>query len=76
MTHTHTMEYFSAINKNEILPFAATQMDMEGIMLSETSDKERQMLYVRDFMWNLKKYHKQMNKTTEKAGSQIQRTNY
>ena len=70
------MEYFSAINKKEILPFAATRMDLEGIMLSETSDKERQMLFVRDFMWTLKKYHKQMNKTTEKAGSQIQRTNY
>ena len=70
------MEYFSAINKNEILPFAATWMDMEGDMLSEMTDKDRQMLYIRDFMWNLKKYHKLMNKTTEKAGSQIQRTNY
>ena len=33
----HTMEYYSAIKKNEILPFAATWMDLEGIMLSETN---------------------------------------
>ena len=30
--HIHTMEYYSAIKKKEILPFAATQMDIEGIM--------------------------------------------
>ena len=29
------MEYYSAIKKNEILPFATTQMDLEGIMLNE-----------------------------------------
>ena len=30
-----TMEYYSAIKKNEILPFATTWMELEGIMLSE-----------------------------------------
>ena len=29
-THTHTEEYYSAIQRNEILPFAATRMDWEG----------------------------------------------
>ena len=33
----YTMEYYSAIKKNEILPFAATQMDLENIMLSKIS---------------------------------------
>ena len=28
-------KYYSAIKKNEILPFVATWMDLEGIMLSE-----------------------------------------
>ena len=36
-----TTEYYSAIKKNEILPFAATWMDLEGIMLSEISQTEK-----------------------------------
>ena len=40
-THTHTLEYYSTIKKNEILPFAATWMDLEGIMLSEISQTEK-----------------------------------
>ena len=35
MRYMYTMEYYSAIEKNDILPFAATQMDVEGTMLSE-----------------------------------------
>ena len=35
------MEYYSAIEKNEILPFAAIWMELEGIMLSEISQKEK-----------------------------------
>ena len=42
---THMMEYYSAIKKNKTLPFAATWMNLEGIKLSEMSDRERQILY-------------------------------
>ena len=38
--------------KNEILPFVATWMDLEGIMLSEIS--QTGTLYVTTYMWNLK----------------------
>ena len=31
----YTMEYYSAIKKNEVMPFAATWMDLEIIILSE-----------------------------------------
>ena len=40
-THTHTqMEYYSSI-KNKISPFTTTWMDLEGIMLSEISQTEK-----------------------------------
>ena len=35
------MEYYSAIKKNEIMPFAATRMQLEIILLSEVSQKEK-----------------------------------
>ena len=40
-THTHTLEYYSAIKKNEIMPFAATWMELEIIILSEVSQTEK-----------------------------------
>ena len=35
------MEYYSAIKKNEILPFATTWLKLEGIMLSEIRQTEK-----------------------------------
>ena len=35
----YAMEYYSAIKKNEILPYATTWMDLEDKMLSEISHK-------------------------------------
>ena len=39
-THIHTMEYYSAIKKNEIMPFAATWMNLQNISLSEISKRQ------------------------------------
>ena len=40
-THTHTQEYYSATKKNEIMPFAATWMDLEIIIQNEVSQKDK-----------------------------------
>ena len=47
-----TMEYYSAVKKNEIMPFAATWMSLE-IILSK-SETKRQISYDVIYMWNLK----------------------
>ena len=39
--YIYTMDYYSAIKKNENLPFVTTWMDLEGIMLSEISQTEK-----------------------------------
>ena len=35
------MEYYSAIKKNEIMPFAATWMELDTLILSEASQEEK-----------------------------------
>ena len=45
--YIYTMEYYSAIKKNEIMPFVATWMDLEILYMK---DKYHDITY----MWNLK----------------------
>ena len=40
MWYMYTMEYYSAIKKNKIMPFAATWMDLETVILSEVREGE------------------------------------
>ena len=41
VVYIYTTEYYSAIKKNEIVPFAATWMDLEILILSEVSETEK-----------------------------------
>ena len=36
------MKYYSAIKKNEIMPLAATWMDLESVIVSEVSQTEKE----------------------------------
>ena len=54
IAYIYTKEYYLDIKKNEILPFAVTWMNLENIMLSEMSERERCILHDITYMWNLK----------------------
>jgi len=41
MWYIYTMEYYSAIKKNEILAFLATRMELDTLILSEVSQKDK-----------------------------------
>ena len=43
--YIHSMQYYSAKKRNEILIHATTWMNLENIMLSEISQTEGQILY-------------------------------
>ena len=46
MQYIYTMEYYSAIIKNKIMPFAATWMDLETTILSEVGQTQRDTCYM------------------------------
>ena len=55
----YTMDYYPAIEKNKLVSFAATWMDLKIIILSEVkSDRERQISYDTAYTRNLKKSYK------------------
>ena len=41
MWYIYTMEYYLAIKRNEIVPYAETRMDLETVIQSEVSKKEK-----------------------------------
>ena len=47
------MEYYSAIKRNKLIPFATTWMEPEILILSEVSQKEKGKPYYITYIWNL-----------------------
>ena len=46
MWYIHTVEYYSAIKKNEIMPSAATWTELETLILSEVSQKQKDKYHI------------------------------
>ena len=55
------MEYYSAIKKNEIRPFATTRMDLESVLLSEVSQTETENYHMTSLTCGIQKEMIQMN---------------
>ena len=53
MWYIYTMEYYLAIKKNEVMPFAATLMDLEIVMLSEVSQTEKEKYHITSLICGL-----------------------
>ena len=52
MWYIYTMEYYSVMRKNEILSFATMWMELEGVMLSEIGQSEKDSYAMVSLMWN------------------------
>ena len=48
------MEYYSAIKRNEIELFVMRWMDLESVIQSEESEREKQIPDANTHIWNLK----------------------
>ena len=59
------MEYYSAIKKNKIMPFVATWMEVEILILSEVSQKEKGKYHMIPLIPRIQ-YMAQINFSTEK----------
>ena len=75
----HGLEYYSAIKKNEIMPFAATQMHLEMITLREIIQKRKTNTICHHYMWNPNhdtselSYKAEADWQTRRAGVQLPR---
>ena len=61
MWHIYTMEYYSAVKRNEIELFVVRWMDLESVIQSEVSQKEKNKYRMLTHIWNLKKKKVLMN---------------
>ena len=62
------MGYYSAIKKNDVMQLGITWMDLEIMIMSEMSDREKQISYHIPYMWNQKNG---TNEITYKIESQM-----
>ena len=60
----YAMEYYSAIKRNETELFVVRWMDVETVIQSEVSQKEKNKYCMLTYIWNLKEKEKKMIRRT------------
>ena len=60
MWYIYTMEYYLAIKRKEFGSFVEMWMDLESVIQSEVSQREKQIPYANAYIWNLKKTKKKV----------------
>ena len=50
MWYIYTMEYYSTIKKNKVMPLSAPWMQLEILILSEVSQKEKDKYHMRSLI--------------------------
>ena len=58
MWSIYTMEYYSAMKKSKIMPLAATWVQLEILILSEVSQKEKDKYHMISLICGIKMWHK------------------
>ena len=59
MWYIYTMEYYSAIKRNEIGSFVETRMELERLSYRvKLSQREKQISYINTYMLNLEKWYR------------------
>ena len=56
LCYIYTMEYYSAIKKNTFESVLMRWMNLEPIIQSEVSEKEKKQIYTNTYIWNLEKW--------------------
>ena len=58
MWYIYTMEYYSAIKMNKTGSFVEMWMDLETVIQSEVSQKEKNKYHILTHMWNPEKWYR------------------
>ena len=69
--YTHTQEYYSAMKKKKIMPFEAAWMDLEMIILSEVSQKEKDKYHMISFICGIYSANEHICNTDKKKKSHV-----
>ena len=58
MWYIYIVEYYSAIKRKEIGSFVEMWMDLESVIQSEVSQKEKNISYINAYVWNLDRWYR------------------